>query len=400
MAQQGQVLEEEQVVVLTRTDSKGMTRPVDANATNEGASGKRRKREKVQTHVKGERQRYFADDDKYDLKTMYEREKLSTAEDQNMMLSRLAGRARTVKNDSDYDLDDEVTERAATKRSEEADKARDRDKAIKEHRHLTRVLDDCLRCFQGHKAQKHLIVAIGKLCYLALPPHTPLAKGHCLIIPMGHASCGTLLDEDVHAEVQEFRRTLVKMFNSDEANDSDSSDADDPLGPPGGVKGGGRDCVFFETAMRLKKQPHMAIHCVPLPRRVGNEAPMYFQKAIQECEQEWSHNQKLVRLTQERGLRRSVPKGLPYFHVDFGMENGFAHVVEDEQEFPANFAQEVIGGMLDLEPRLYKNPKKESFEAQKVRVLQFGAKWKDYDFTKKSEKRTRESSSSSSSDSD
>ena len=31
---------------------------------------------------------------------MYEREKLSTAEDQNMMLSRLAGRARTVKVES------------------------------------------------------------------------------------------------------------------------------------------------------------------------------------------------------------------------------------------------------------------------------------------------------------
>ena len=31
---------------------------------------------------------FFSDDDKYDLKTMYEREKLSTAEDQNGMLSR------------------------------------------------------------------------------------------------------------------------------------------------------------------------------------------------------------------------------------------------------------------------------------------------------------------------
>ena len=54
---------------------------------------------------------------------------------------RLAGRARTVRNDDDFDMDDEITERAATKRSEEADKARDRDKAIREHRHLQRVLD-------------------------------------------------------------------------------------------------------------------------------------------------------------------------------------------------------------------------------------------------------------------
>ena len=130
------------------------------------------------------------------------------------MLFRLAGRARTVKNDDDFDMDDEITERAATKRSEEADKARDRDKAIREHRHLQRVLDDCKYCFGGRNFDKHLLVAVGKTCYLALPPHTPLAPGHCFIAPMCHVCCGTLLDEDVHAEMQQFRRALTNMFQS------------------------------------------------------------------------------------------------------------------------------------------------------------------------------------------
>lgn len=58
----------------------------------------------------------------------------------------------------------------------------------------------------------------------------------------------------------------------------------------------------------------------------------------QECESEWSHNKKLISL-RDKPLRRSVPKGLPYFHVDFGEENGFAHVIEDEKEFPKIFAQ-------------------------------------------------------------
>ena len=46
----------------------------------------------VETHSKTDRERtkYFADDDNFDLKTMFEREKLSTAEDQNAMLSRSA----------------------------------------------------------------------------------------------------------------------------------------------------------------------------------------------------------------------------------------------------------------------------------------------------------------------
>ena len=64
---------------------------VDASATAE-TSGKRRKKNKlIATHDQDrQRQRYFADDDKHDLKSMFEREKLSTAEDQNAMLSRLA----------------------------------------------------------------------------------------------------------------------------------------------------------------------------------------------------------------------------------------------------------------------------------------------------------------------
>ena len=52
-------------------------------AVSSGGGGRRRKKEKVATHDKdGKRARYFADDDRHDLKSLFEREKLSTAEDQ------------------------------------------------------------------------------------------------------------------------------------------------------------------------------------------------------------------------------------------------------------------------------------------------------------------------------
>ncbi len=41
------------------------------------------------------------------------------------------------------------------------------------------------------------------------------------------------------------------------------------------------DFVFFESAMSLRHHPHMVLECVPLPRELGETAPMYFQKAIQ-----------------------------------------------------------------------------------------------------------------------
>jgi Protein similar to CwfJ C-terminus 2 len=53
---------------------------------------------------------------------------------------------------------------------------------------------------------------------------------------------------------------------------------------------------------------------------------------------EWATNVKLVNLA-PKGLRRSIPKGLPYFAVNFGDEDGFGHVIEDENSFPPNFAQ-------------------------------------------------------------
>ena len=64
----------------------------------------------------------------------------------------------------------------------------------------------------------------------------------------------------------------------------------------------------------------------------------FLQKALLECETEWSNNKKVVDLSQ-KDIQRAIPKGLPYFEVDFGNHAGFAHVIENEKLFPKNFAQ-------------------------------------------------------------
>lgn len=75
-----------------------------------------------------------------------------------------------------------------------------------------------------------------------------------------------------------------------------------------------------------------------MPRDVGDVAAIYFKKALLECEAEWSMNKKVVDL-KGKNIRKGIPKGLPYFWIDFGMEPGFAHVIEDQQLFPRNFAE-------------------------------------------------------------
>jgi len=340
---------------------------------DENAGGGRKKKTRIETHQDGQRVRYFGDDDKYDLKQMFEREKMDTAEDQNSLLSRLAGKA-TDRTDEEYDLDDMIVSKAAGKQNEQQENEKRTQKAVAEQLALEKTLEDCKWCVGSRRSNKHLMISMGRSVYLSVPGHTSLVDGHCLIVPMGHCTAATALDEDVWSEVQEFRKCLVRMFNSQ-----------------------GEDCVFFETAMGFRKKPHMVIECVPMPRDMGDLAPMYFQKAIQECETEWSNNKKLIKL-KERNIARSVPKGLPYFHVDFGTDCGFAHVIEDEQDFSKRFAHEIIGGMLDIEARTFRNPMWEQFEAQKQKVIGFGEMWKAFDWTGRLAKSKDISSSSSDSE--
>lgn len=59
-------------VLLTVTNSKGVSKPFHNREADMwgGRAGRKVKKPKVETHVAGERVRYFADDDNYDIKQM------------------------------------------------------------------------------------------------------------------------------------------------------------------------------------------------------------------------------------------------------------------------------------------------------------------------------------------
>lgn len=117
----------------------------------------------------------------------------------------------------------------------------------------------------------------------------------------------------------------------------------------------------------------MQIHCI-----ASNDLEMaqfYFKKAIQESDVEWAMNKKLIDLKGSKNdVRRAVPKGLSYFWVHFGMDSGMAHVIEDQDQFPTHFAQEIIGGILNLDVNTWRRPKKEQKPQYKVRHFESLAK--------------------------
>jgi len=202
-------------------------------------------------------------------------------------------------------------------------------------------------------------VAVGLKTYLAIPWRGTLVEGHSCIVPAMHSASCLHLDEDVYDEMKLWRKGLVAMHSAR-----------------------GDDCVFVETARNVKHQPHTMVECIPMPKEVGETAPIYFKKAIDESETEWTDNKKLIPL---RGteLRKAIPKGFSYMAIDFGLQPGYAHVIENEEQFPANFAHEIIGGMLDLSPNKWRKPVKRAVEEEKAEAVRLMEMWKDFDWTER-----------------
>lgn len=111
--------------------------------------------------------------------------------------------------------------------------------------------------------------------------------------------------------------------------------------------------------------------------------PLNFQ-AIDEAEDEWSqHNSKKLIDTSVKGLRGSIPKDFPYFHVEFGLSKGYVHVIDDETQFKSNFGINVLRGMLKLPAEdMHRRRKHESVDSQKQAVGSFIQDWEPFDWTK------------------
>ncbi|XP_017050807.1 CWF19-like protein 2 homolog [Drosophila ficusphila] len=342
-------------VLLTKVDQRGNVRPLvqsaDPNELYGGKRGQKRSNKKVDTHVDGQRVRYFADDDRYDIKQMFEREKHSTAAEANLQYADIVSKHKNPNDDLEDIFADKVRKQISAGDAEK----RELQSAIREHEKLAASLENCERCFDSAKLDKQLLVSLGEKIYLSLPWYVGLQSGHCILTTLQHVPCCTQLDEDAWEEMSNFRKALTRMFAARR-----------------------QDVVFYEIANKLHRRPHLSVHCIPIPARQGEMAPFYFKKAIEESEQEWCINKQLVSLRQ-KSLRAAIPKGLPYVWVHFGMDSGFAHVIEDENRFPANFAQEILGGMLELNPNAWRKPRKETNPIGKVKS--FAENWKKYDCT-------------------
>jgi len=293
----------------------------------------------TQRFEEGARARYFADDDQKSLRDMVSEQKYSGVEDYDRNLAdniarhkKYRGKELDVDDEYDHDGGLEMYENRLKKMSGAKQQVKAKEAAVRDYKRMQASQNKCIYCIDSPDKPKHLHVAYGNLAYLMLPSQGRLLPGHCIIAPIAHAQSSRQVDEDAWEEMRNFKKCLVRMFAQE-----------------------GKECCFIETAMNLGHAGrHAVVECIPISADVAARAPMYFKKAIDEAESEWStHNaKKCLSTAPPKGLRGTIPANFPYFHVEFNMKGGFVHVIDDETKWKSNFGRNILIGLLDLPENL------------------------------------------------
>jgi hypothetical protein len=206
--------------------------------------------------------------------------------------------------------------------------------------------EKCWFCLQSPDLEKHLIICVGEHFYLALAKG-PVNNFHTLIVPIEHVYSAALLNEDQFQELEIFKRSLKKLFDS--KNEA---------------------VIFFE---RNYMSSHAIINAVGIPRDV-----------------EWQLSETLKEKAEEFSLQFETipkldsPKDLPasgaYFVVELPNET---QITRSMVRFPINFGRDFVCAetLLNAEDRIdWRNCKiPKGMEIDIVNA--FKEKYKPFDFT-------------------
>jgi hypothetical protein len=81
---------------------------------------------------------------------------------------------------------------------------------------------------------------------------------------------------------------------------------------------------------------------------------------------------EVISTSASRNLRQVILEIFAYFHVEFGLDRGFVHVIDDDSKFSAGFGLNVIRGMLQLpEEDMHRRRRHESMDNQRQAVASF-----------------------------
>jgi len=345
--------EADNVITLTRVDRSGVAWPVRNQNLQEDKPS--RKKRKILTHdEEGNRTKYYEDDNQYSLSELVARERSGAADQDHQMMSRMSAKMFQKTDGDIFTLDDMFESKITQVTGKDKEAKRVHDKSIKETKKKLMRLEKCPLCLGNQECKEYLIVSRGDHSYIRLPSNRPMCDGHCFICPISHSCSAITLDENVWEEIRKHMSFLQNLFKNE-----------------------GKCCVFLQSVTNVKVSPHFQIECIPIQFSLFDELPIYFKKALQDSDHN-SSNKKIIDTRKSKGVRGKIPAGFSYFAVDFGLDGGFAHAVENVDDFPDYFGREIVAGVTGAGVELWRKPWEEELSKQTQRVIQFEKKISKY----------------------
>ena len=170
------------------------------------------------------------------------------------------------------------------------------------------MVDACWFCLSSPDVEKHLVVHIQTLTYLALAKGG-LHRDHVLVLPISHIAAANEAPGEVLEEIANYKCMLKAYFKSK-----------------------GFNIVLYE---RNFKSNHLQIQAVPVPEHLSVD--LLKAVFVEHCKEAGFD---FIDLSSGTPLSGLVGPGYPYLHVEFSDGSSILHNIR--QKFDIHFARRIL----------------------------------------------------------
>lgn len=249
-----------------------------------------------------------------------------------------------------------------------------RNAILRQYHEQEKIEEHCPWCQVGEHHNADLIIAMGEATFLSLPQTSPYLGRetfHCMIVPVEHLGSTLQATDDVvlWEEIRNFKKCLHRLAASlgGEAifletfllSSKDEKSAGEGFDREISFKPSSISCqqpqphpesspALATPGRRVTSKRHAIIHALVIPRD-RPDPQTFFRQLLEEADEEWHQHQRILETGPKGGLRRTIPAGnFSFVYVDFALDSGYVHVVENKRLMGEEFLLAAAADLLGL----------------------------------------------------